>query len=217
VADLSCFGVASKRKRILDIVLAFGILVLTLPLSAIAALAIGMSMGSPVLFRQQRIGHGGRRFTLLKFRTMRRLEGLPSDSRADASRLTRLGALLRRTSIDELPQIVNVLKGEMSLVGPRPLLVEYVPLYSSFQWRRHEAKPGITGWTQVNGRNALAWRQKFELDVWYVDNWSMTLDLKILLLTFRQIFLGAGVSAEGHATMPRFDGNDNGDVPSDTA
>jgi lipopolysaccharide/colanic/teichoic acid biosynthesis glycosyltransferase len=164
-------------------------------------------MGSPVLFRQTRPGRHGRPFEMIKFRTMR--EAIYADGRLlpDAERLGNLGRFLRSSSLDELPELWNVLKGEMSLVGPRPLLVEYLTLYSDEQARRHEVHPGITGWAQVNGRNAISWDEKFALDVWYVDNRSTWLDLKIIMLTVHRALKREGISAEGEATMPKFTGN----------
>lgn len=196
-------GLAVKRG--IDIVGAgAGLIVLAVPLGAIA-IAVQRALGSPVLFKQPRAGKHGRLFTLHKFRTMR-----PAPSGAfenDEERLTPLGEWLRRTSLDELPELVNVLKGDMSLVGPRPLLPVYLDRYSTEQNRRHDMKPGITGWAQVNGRNALTWPKKLELDVWYVDNWSLELDLKILWQTLVQVVRREGISAEGHATMPEFMGD----------
>jgi lipopolysaccharide/colanic/teichoic acid biosynthesis glycosyltransferase len=165
-----------------------------------------MQLGTPILFRQVRPGRNGRLFKLAKFRTMTDERDASGGLLPDASRLTPFGRWLRATSLDELPSLWNVLKGDMSLVGPRPLLVEYLPLYSSEQARRHEVRPGITGWAQVNGRNALTWEQKFELDVWYVDHRSFWLDLRILLMTVRKVFVREGISAKGEATMPRFTG-----------
>ncbi len=170
------------------------------------ALSIRLMMGSPVLFRQRRPGRGGVPFTLLKFRTMTREAGPDGAELPDAQRLTALGRMLRRLSLDELPQLVNVLRGDMSLVGPRPLLMEYLPRYSPEQARRHEVTPGITGWAQVNGRNAVDWEDRFRLDVWYVDHRSFLLDLRILGLTAAKVFSGRGVSRADHATMPKFTG-----------
>jgi lipopolysaccharide/colanic/teichoic acid biosynthesis glycosyltransferase len=163
-------------------------------------------MGSPVFFRQTRPGLGGGPFTLIKFRTMRDSYGAGAQPLPDESRITRLGAFLRRTSLDELPELWNVLKGDMSLIGPRPLLVEYLDRYTREQARRHEVKPGITGLAQVSGRNALSWEERLALDVWYVDNWTMWLDLKILTKTVAQVLTRRGISAPGHATMPEFEG-----------
>jgi sugar transferase EpsL len=192
-------------KRPFDVIVAsMGILLLA-PLFIAIALAVRLTMGPPILFRQMRPGRCGRAFTLLKFRTMK----VPRDAAealSDGERLTRLGKILRRTSLDELPELFNVLKGEMSLVGPRPLLMEYLPLYDLEQARRHEVQPGITGWAQVNGRNGLEWEEKFALDVWYVEHRSFMLDLRILCMTAAGVVSGRGVSHPGHATMDRFRG-----------
>jgi lipopolysaccharide/colanic/teichoic acid biosynthesis glycosyltransferase len=177
------------------------------------ATAVRVTMGAPVFFRQQRPGLGGRPFSLLKFRTMRHARPGEDGPESDAARLGRLGRFLRATSIDELPTLLNVLRGEMSLVGPRPLLMRYLPRYSPRQYRRHEVKPGITGWAQVNGRNAISWDEKFELDVWYVENQSFLLDLRILARTFVKVFKREGISREGHATMPEFLGPRPKDSP----
>ena len=166
-------------------------------------------MGPPALFRQQRPGRNGERFTLLKFRTMRDATDAAGQPLPDAERLTPLGEFVRRSSLDELPQLLNVLRGDMSLVGPRPLLMEYLPLYSARQARRHEVRPGITGWAQVNGRNALGWPEKLEMDVWYVENRSFLLDLKILLLTVGRVLARSGISQPGAATMEKFRGEGN--------
>ncbi len=192
-------------KRAIDLVGAVALLVATSPLLALAAVAIRRTMGSPVLFRQERTGLHGRTFTLLKLRTMTN-DGAGDLSR-DARRLTPLGRFLRATSIDELPQLWNVLRGEMALVGPRPLLPSYLPRYSPTQARRHEVPPGLTGLTQVSGRNALSWDAKFALDVEYVDTWSLRLDGWILWRTFVTVLVRGGVSADGHATMPEFLGS----------
>lgn len=196
--------IADRLKRLFDLSLAAIALGSAAPILAILASAVRLTMGPPIFFRQQRPGRGGKPFTLYKFRTMR-LGGS-----SDAERLTRLGRLLRRTSLDELPQLFNVLKGDMSLVGPRPLLMEYLPLYTAEQARRHEVRPGLTGWAQVKGRNALSWEEKFALDVWYVDNRSFWLDLRILALTVGQvlsgIMTGHGISQPGSATAEPFTG-----------
>jgi len=163
-------------------------------------------MGSPVLFRQNRPGLGGKAFQMLKFRTMRDEYDDKGNLLPDSERLTDFGRWLRTTSLDELPELWNVLRGEMSLVGPRPLLMEYLPLYSTYHTRRHEVRPGITGWAQVNGRNALSWEEKFKLDVWYVDNRSFWLDLKILFITVKKVLVREGITAKGAATMPVFTG-----------
>lgn len=193
-------------KRALDLALTVPGLALAAPALGAAALAIRATMGRPVLFRHVRPGKDGKPFTLLKLRTMTDARGPDGELLPDEDRLTRTGALLRRLSLDELPQLFNVLKGEMSLVGPRPLLMEYLERYTPDQARRHEVKPGITGWAQVNGRNALSWEEKFALDVWYVDNMSLALDLKILGLTLLKVLRREGISARGHATMPVFQG-----------
>jgi lipopolysaccharide/colanic/teichoic acid biosynthesis glycosyltransferase len=194
-------------KRVLDRGAAAAGLLVAAPILLAAAVAVRVSMGSPVLFRQVRPGRGGVPFVLLKFRTMR--EALDADGRPlpDELRLTRLGRLLRSTSLDELPQLWNVLRGELSLVGPRPLLVRYLERYTPEQARRHEVLPGITGWAQVNGRNAISWEEKFALDVWYVDHWTPGLDVRILAMTVARLIRREGVSQEGHATMPEFMGS----------
>ncbi|CAN5718573.1 sugar transferase [soil metagenome] len=184
-----------------------GLVLTALPMLLIA-LAIRITMGTPVLFRQMRPGFQGLPFEILKFRTMR--YAAPGLDELDEARLTPLGRFLRSLSLDELPELWNVLKGDLSLVGPRPLLMEYLNLYSPEQARRQEVKPGITGWAQVNGRNALGWRERFELDVWYVDHQSLWLDAKILLLTVGAMLRRKGINAEGHATMPPFRGNNAG-------
>jgi lipopolysaccharide/colanic/teichoic acid biosynthesis glycosyltransferase len=193
-------------KRITDVTVSAAGLLLLSPLLAVVALAVRLTLGRPVLFRQLRPGLAGVPFVMFKFRTMREVGGAAGAALPDSTRLTRLGRFLRSSSLDELPELFNVLRGEMSLVGPRPLLPEYLPLYTAEQARRHEVRPGITGWAQVNGRNALSWEKKFELDVWYVDHGSLLLDLKILLLTARRVLVREGISQEGHATMERFRG-----------
>jgi lipopolysaccharide/colanic/teichoic acid biosynthesis glycosyltransferase len=205
-------GVRLSRigKRMLDVAVAAVLLVLAAPLLALIALAIRLVMGSPVLFKQVRPGRYARPFTLVKFRTMREAAGPDGRPLPDAERLTRLGRFLRATSLDELPQLWNVLRGELSLVGPRPLLLEYLPLYSAEQARRHELPPGLTGWAQVNGRNAISWEHKLNYDIWYVDHWSLALDLKILWLTVRKVLRREGVSAVGQATTTRFAGSHSG-------
>jgi sugar transferase EpsL len=194
-------------KRAVDVIGAAALIVVLSPVFAAAAVAIRVRMGSPVLYRQVRPGRDGRPFTILKFRTMADARDDEGRLLPDHRRLTRLGRWLRRTSVDELPELLNVLAGDMSLVGPRPLLLEYLPLYSSEQARRHEVRPGITGWSQVNGRNALTWEEKFTLDVWYVDHRSLRLDAEILGRTVRQVLSGRGVSAPGHDTMEPFRGS----------
>ena len=194
-------------KRLLDIIVASLALLLLAPLMAIVALLIRRQLGTPVLFRQTRPGLNAKPFEMIKFRSMRDATDARGNPLPDEERMTRLGSVLRATSLDELPELWNVLKGEMSLVGPRPLLMEYLPLYSTEQYRRHAVRPGVTGWAQVNGRNALSWEDKFKLDVWYVENQSLWLDIKILLMTVKQVLVRDGISAEGQATMERFDGN----------
>jgi sugar transferase EpsL len=194
-------------KRFLDIIVSLTVLVLLSPVIALTALAVAARLGRPVLFRQLRPGLHGRPFMLVKFRTMTKATTPDGVVLPDAERLPKFGDLLRRTSLDELPQLWNVLKGDMSLVGPRPLLMEYLPLYSAEQARRHDARPGITGWAQVNGRNAVTWKEKFELDVWYVDHQSLLLDLRILLMTIRRILTAHGVTQSGHVTTENFKGN----------
>lgn len=194
----------ARAKRLFDIAAALAVLAAFWPVLALVAIAIRLRMGSPVLFRQQRPGWREVPFCILKFRTMR--EDCAPDGRPlpDGERLTRLGRFLRAASLDELPQFWNVLKGEMSVVGPRPLLPEYLPRYNPRQHRRHEVQPGITGWTQIQGRNALSWEEKLELDVWYVDHRSLWVDLLILAATLRQVLGRKGISRPGHATMPEF-------------
>jgi len=194
------------RKRLFDLVLTVPGLILISPILAVIALAIRIALGSPVLFRQRRPGFLARPFTNYKFRTMSDERDAQGKLLPDAVRLTRLGRFLRSFSLDELPELLNVLKGEMSLVGPRPLLMRYLERYSAEQARRHEVLPGITGWTQVNGRNANTWEQKFEYDVWYVDHWSLRLDAKILLITLWKVLTREGISQPGQATAEEFMG-----------
>ena len=186
----------------------FLVVVCILPLSILWAL-IRYNVGKPVLFRQVRPGLSGKPFTMIKFRTMTDDRDPDGKLLPDSQRLSNFGRFLRATSLDELPELWNVLKGDMSLVGPRPLLMEYLPLYSPEQARRHEVRPGITGWAQVNGRNAISWEEKFALDVWYVDNKTLWLDLKILWLTVIKVFKRDGIAAQGEATMPKFKGNES--------
>jgi lipopolysaccharide/colanic/teichoic acid biosynthesis glycosyltransferase len=194
-------------KRVFDLTLALTAFILLSPLLILIGVLVAVNYGRPVLFRQVRPGLKGRPFTLLKFRTMTDARNSQNRVLSDRERLTPFGRFLRSTSLDELPELVNVVKGDMSLVGPRPLLVEYLQLYSPEQARRHEVRPGITGWAQVKGRNTLSWKDKFILDVWYVDNRSFLLDLKILFMTIIQTIRREGISAEGEATMSRFEGN----------
>jgi sugar transferase EpsL len=195
------------NKRVLDlsIVLLSGFL--WVPCIVLVAILVRLNLGKPVFFRQIRPGMNARPFELIKFRTMTEIRDEQGNLLPDEQRLTSFARLLRATSLDELPELINVLRGEMSLVGPRPLLMQYLPLYSSRQARRHEVKPGVTGWAQVNGRNAVSWDQKLDMDVWYVEHRSFCLDLKILALTFWKVFTGHGVSAPGHATAPYFTGS----------
>jgi lipopolysaccharide/colanic/teichoic acid biosynthesis glycosyltransferase len=194
------------RKRIFDLVLTIPGLVLISPLLLGVALVLWLSEGRPVFFRQPRPGLNGKIFLNYKFRTMRNLTDRQGRPLPDAERLTRFGRFLRSTSIDELPELFNVLRGEMSLVGPRPLLVQYLERYTEEQARRHNVLPGLTGWAQINGRNALSWEDKFRLDVWYVDHWSTWLDVKILVLTFWKVIQREGISQEGQATAQEFMG-----------
>ncbi|MCU0287546.1 MAG: sugar transferase [Acidobacteria bacterium] len=193
-------------KYILDRFFALLLLILLAPVFIVVALFIYLKDGGGVFFRQARPGWHERPFTLLKFKTMKDANDKNGEPLPDDQRLTALGKVLRKLSLDEIPQLINVLKGEMSMVGPRPLLMEYLSLYNENQRRRHEVKPGITGWAQVNGRNAITWEEKFALDVWYVDHWSLGFDLKIIFLTFVKVFKREGISQEGMATMEKFKG-----------
>lgn len=194
-------------KRSFDIVASGLGLLLLAPVIAVVAILIQRKLGSPVLFRQTRPGLYGKPFEMVKFRTMLDATDENGHSLPDDQRMTPFGSFLRSTSLDELPELWNVLKGDMSLVGPRPLLMEYLSLYSKEQYRRHELRPGVTGWAQVNGRNAISWEDKFRLDVWYVDNHSLWLDLKILFLTVKKVLVRDGISGDGELTMSRFSGN----------
>jgi lipopolysaccharide/colanic/teichoic acid biosynthesis glycosyltransferase len=194
-------------KRVLDVLLSAVALLLLSPLLLGLAAAVRFALGSPILFRQSRPGLHGHPFSLSKFRSL--LDD-PTGTRSDQARLTRFGALLRRTSLDELPELWNVLRGDMSLVGPRPLLLEYLPLYTAEQARRHDVRPGLTGWAQVNGRNAISWEEKFRLDLWYVEHRSLWLDLRILALTLRRVIAGEGISEPGQATATPFRGSGPG-------
>lgn len=196
-----------RSKRGLDLCLAVPGLILLSPLLLILALLVRIFLGAPVLFRQTRPGYLGKPFTLLKFRTMNEARDEQGNLLPDEQRLTRLGRFLRATSLDELPELINVVRGEMSLVGPRPLLMQYLERYTEEQARRHHVLPGITGWAQIHGRNALSWEEKFQLDVWYVDHWSLGLDLKILLQTVWKVLRREGISQEGYATAPEFLGS----------
>lgn len=195
-------------KRIFDFLIATVALFVLAPVLAILAIFIRCKLGAPVLFYQIRPGLQGKPFKMVKFRTMTDALGKDGKLLSDAERLTPFGQFLRSASLDELPELWNVLKGEMSLVGPRPLLMEYLPLYSKEQYRRHEVRPGVTGWAQINGRNAICWEDKFKLDVWYVDNYGFWLDIKILWATVRKVLVRDGISARGEATMTKFTGHD---------
>jgi sugar transferase EpsL len=192
-------------KRAIDVVGSVTLLIVLAPVMAVIALLVALRLGRPVLFRHERPGHHGEPFTLCKFRTMTDAWGADGRPLPDAQRLTPLGRRLRATSLDELPELWNVLRGDMSLVGPRPLLTDYLPVYTARQARRHEVRPGITGWAQLNGRNDLPWSEKLELDVWYVEHRSLWVDVRILLRTLAVPFRRSGISREGHATAPRLD------------
>ena len=194
-------------KRAFDIIVSLVGLIVAGPVLLIVAVLVRIFLGSPVLFRQQRPGLNAQPFEILKFRTMTDAVGTDGALLPDSDRLTAFGRFLRASSLDELPELWNVLKGEMSLVGPRPLLMEYVPLYNDTQFRRHAMRPGITGWSQVNGRNAISWDQKFALDVWYVDNQSMLLDVKILFMTVSSLVRREGINASENVPMPKFTGS----------
>ncbi|EGR0068673.1 TPA: sugar transferase [Vibrio vulnificus] len=193
-------------KRLFDFLVSLTALILLSPIIALVAWKIRKNLGSPVLFRQTRPGLNGKPFEMVKFRTMKDAVDAQGNPLPDSERMTPFGDKLRNSSLDELPELWNVLKGEMSLVGPRPLLMQYLPLYSPEQARRHEVRPGVTGWAQINGRNAISWEEKFKLDVWYVDNRSFWLDFKILLLTVKKVFVKEGISADGHVTIAPFTG-----------
>lgn len=199
-------------KRLFDLTAAILLLCCTSVIILFTIAIVRLKIGSPIFFKQVRPGLGGKPFTLYKFRTMTDERDSEGNLLPDAVRLTKTGRLIRKLSIDELPQLLNVVKGDLSLVGPRPLLMDYLPLYTKQQARRHEVKPGITGWAQVNGRNAISWEKKFELDVWYVDNRSFLLDLKILCLTVRKVLVSEGIQQTNHVTAERFTGS--GDVSS---
>ena len=195
-------------KRFFDVSVSFVcLIILAMPLLFLALL-VRVNLGSPVLFGQLRPGINGKPFRMLKFRSMSNIKDSTGNLLPDERRINRFGALLRKSSLDELPELWNVFKGEMSLVGPRPLLIEYLPLYSEFQRRRHEVKPGITGWAQIHGRNTISWEDKFAFDVWYVDNQSFWIDMRIIVTTIKRVFRGDGVSALGEATAQKFTGNE---------
>jgi lipopolysaccharide/colanic/teichoic acid biosynthesis glycosyltransferase len=194
-------------KRLFDVLISFALLLVLSPAIMIILFLVSVNMGKPVLFLQMRPGKGGDAFKLLKIRSMKDTFDADDKLLSDAERITPFGRFLRNNSLDELPSLLNVLKGEMSLVGPRPLLMEYLPLYSAEQSRRHEVRPGITGWAQINGRNAVSWDEKFKMDVWYVDNRSLWLDLKVLFFTVKKVILRDGISAKNCSTMPIFKGS----------
>ncbi|EHD0094521.1 sugar transferase [Vibrio vulnificus] len=196
-------------KRLFDFLVSLTALILLSPIIALVAWKIRKNLGSPVLFRQTRPGLNGKPFEMVKFRTMKDAVDEQGNQLPDLERMTPFGDKLRNSSLDELPELWNVLKGDMSLVGPRPLLMQYLPLYNQDQARRHDVRPGVTGWAQINGRNAINWEDKFKLDVWYVDNRSFWLDIKILFLTVKKVFVKEGISAEGHVTTEYFKGNES--------
>ena len=194
-------------KRLFDILVSLLAISLLMPFLIGLMLVVRFKLGSPIFFKQIRPGINANSFKMIKFRTMRDAKDANGNLLPDAERLTKFGSFLRASSLDELPELWNVLKGDMSLVGPRPLLMEYVDLYTQEQARRHNVRPGITGWAQVNGRNAISWEDKFKLDVWYVDNQSLWLDIKILFMTIKKVFVREGISADGHATIEKFKGS----------
>ncbi len=202
-------------KRLFDIAVAFIAIVILLPVILSISILVRCNLGSPILFRQERPGLNGKPFNMFKFRTMKDSLGLDGKQLPDEARLTSFGNTLRSSSLDELPGLISVLKGDMSLVGPRPLLMEYLPLYNEVQAKRHLVRPGITGWAQVNGRNAISWEQKFDFDNWYVENQSFWLDIKILLLTIKKVVVKEGISSDGHSTVEPFTGSnvDDKDKP----
>ena len=194
-------------KRVFDLFVSLTIMIVLLPIIIIVAVLIYFKLGSPILFKQSRPGLNEHIFKMTKFRTMLNKKDQHGNDFPDSERMTKFGALLRASSLDELPGLINVIRGDMSLVGPRPLLVQYLPLYNAEQAKRHEVRPGITGWAQVNGRNAISWEEKFKLDVWYVENQGFWLDIKILLMTVKKVFVRDGISAEGHVSMEPFSGS----------
>ena len=194
-------------KRLIDFSLAALLLTLTLPLNIVILILLFITNNNKIFFIQQRPGKDGKIFLIIKYRTMNEMKNKNGELLSDSNRITRIGKFLRKSSLDELPQLINVLNGDLSLVGPRPLLVEYLPLYNDFQKRRHEIRPGITGWAQINGRNAISWQKKFQFDIWYVDNISFWLDCKIIFYTLIKVFKSSGISSETSATMEKFTGN----------
>jgi lipopolysaccharide/colanic/teichoic acid biosynthesis glycosyltransferase len=198
-----------KMKRLIDLIVAILALVVLSPVAIIVVVLVYLKLGLPVFFIQKRPGLHGKPFCIYKFRTMNDIFSDGLVHKGDLERMTRFGWVLRSTSLDEIPQLWNVIRGDMSLIGPRPLLMEYLPLYNDRQMKRHDVRPGITGWAQVNGRNNLSWQTKFEFDVWYVENQSFSLDMKILFLTVKKVLLREGVTSNNHATSEPFEGNDN--------
>lgn len=196
-------------KRVVDFAVAFTAMVVLLPIFLLVTIALFIANGGKPFFFQLRPGRNEKPFKIVKFKTMNDKKDEKGNLLPDADRLTKVGAFVRKTSLDEIPQLINVIKGDMSLIGPRPLLMQYLDLYNDFQRRRHDVRPGITGWAQVNGRNAISWKQKFEYDVWYVDNCNFLLDLRILLLTVKKVFVSEGISQEGHVTTEVFKGNEH--------
>ena len=194
-------------KRILDICVALGLLIVLFPVIVIVAVLVKTKLGSPIIFTQERVGKNNKIFKMIKFRTMKQCIDKYGNMLPDEERLTSFGKKLRSSSLDKLPELINILKGDMSLVGPRPLLVDYLPLYSKEQIRRHEVLPGLTGWAQINGRNSIKWKKKFELDVWYVENWNLKLDIKIIFLTIIKVFKMDGINQNAEITMERFNGS----------
>lgn len=197
-------------KRLIDVICSIAGVVVFFPLLLIVSILVYTRLGSPVFFTQDRVGKNGKIFKMIKFRSMRNSKDKNGDLLADGKRLTPLGRVLRSTSIDELPELINIVKGDMSLVGPRPLLVEYIERYSERQFKRHDVLPGLTGWAQINGRNIISWEKKFELDVWYVENWSILLDIKIMLMTVIKVFKKADINQDDNITMEEFMGNKHG-------
>ena len=202
-------------KRVFDIIITLIILIIVSPITIIVAFQVKRQLGSPILFKQVRPGLNGKPFEMVKFRSMKNSIDVEGNVLPDSQRLTSFGEKLRSSSLDELPSLLSVLKGDMSLVGPRPLLMQYLPLYDLRQAKRHDVRPGITGWAQINGRNAISWEKKFEYDVWYVENQSIFLDIKILLLTVKKVFIKEGISADGEATMGAFKGSKKADLPNE--
>ena len=193
-------------KRIFDITTAILGLIVASPIMIICVILIKINLGSPILFRQKRIGKDNKEFEMIKFRTMKDICDKNGNQLPDSERLTKFGQIIRNLSIDELPELINILRGDMSLIGPRPLLVDYLPIYNEIQIKRHEVLPGLTGLAQINGRNNISWNEKFELDVYYVENWSLNLDIKIFFLTFYKVFTRDGINQEGQATVEDFNG-----------